>query len=215
MLRMPRPGTVAAGDGVGEDVAGHHGARQLFTPETDLHKLYGADPHHRQPAGMVWLMPEALDTFDLPTAAREFLESHQTATVATVDPDGRPHAANVQYVSDRAMNLYFISAPNSAHSQHIRQLATAAVTVYDHDDRPDRIRGVQIHSQGHLLDKLNAHPHVLELYLSKFPFAASADFQKLIAAQHFFKLTPHWLRLIDNTRSFGFKAEQHLPAQND
>ena len=160
----------------------------------------------------VWPMSEQTSDFDLPAAAREFLDSHQTATVATVDEAGQPHAANVQYVSDASMNLYFISAPHSAHSRHLLQRKTAAVTVYDHDDRPNRIRGLQIHAAGDLLDDLDAHDAVLALYLRKFPFAAATDFRKLIAAQHFFRLQPRWVRLIDNTRSFGFKAEQDLPA---
>ena len=73
-----------------------------------------------------------------------FLDTCRTASLATVDEQGCPHGANIQYVRDQNGYLYFISNPEAAHSRHIARNERVALTIYAHDDRAENIHGVQM-----------------------------------------------------------------------
>jgi uncharacterized protein YhbP (UPF0306 family) len=152
-------------------------------------------------------------SLDLEQEIAVFLATCRTASLATVDPDGRPHAANVQYVSDDGWNLYWVSSPGSDHSRHLAERDRAAVTVYAHDDRPERIHGVQMH--GHV-DQVIAHGQdawnrVWERYVAKFQFIQSMpQLRDAAERQKFYRFAPTWLRWIDNRKGFGWKVEKDL-----
>lgn len=139
-----------------------------------------------------------------------FLEAHRTAALATVDADGRPHAANVQYVSDDGLNLYWVSSPGSEHSLHLADRPDAALTVYAHVDAPDQIHGVQMHGRAEVLSDTAAVTLVRALYEATYPFAAEPPYRDAVAAQSFYRFQPTWLRWIDNRQGFGWKMERKL-----
>ncbi len=72
------------------------------------------------------------DSADLKSRLQAFLAQHNTMTLATVDAAGAPHAAAVFYAADDALNLYFLSSPNSRHSQ---QSGSAAARRCDDPER--------------------------------------------------------------------------------
>lgn len=140
---------------------------------------------------------------DVRDIVRAFLAQCRTATLATVDDAGRPHAANVQVVSDGQLRLLWVSKPDAAHSRHLARLAHAAVTLYDHDDRPERIRGVQMHGTVEAVEHATAWP----VYVARFPFVNDAPYRDAVARQQFYRLSPTWLRWIDNRVTFGHRVE--------
>ena len=146
--------------------------------------------------------------FDQQIAA--FLAVCKTASLATVDEAGTPCAANVQYVSDEAWRLYWVSKPESVHSRNLDAIPQAAVTIYAHMDTPENIHGVQM--RGTVTEVAEADAaKVLRRYETKYPFVADPPFRDAIKKQSFYCFTPTWLRWIDNREHFGFKVEKHLP----
>ena len=136
----------------------------------------------------------------------------RTATVATVDEHDRPHAANVQYVHDDRSRLYFVSNPDSAHARHIARTGHVAVTVYAHQDqRPNDIHGLQLRGACQLLDDPKDRQYAHNLYLTKYPFVAeTTELLHAVEAEQFYRVTPTWIRWIDNREQFGFKVEMRV-----
>jgi uncharacterized protein YhbP (UPF0306 family) len=150
-------------------------------------------------------------TIDLEREVALFLATCRTASLATVDEHGRPHAANVQYCQDGGLRLYWVSDPGSAHSRHLDRSPRAAVTVYAHDDRVSEIHGVQAHGLVEVVEDPAQWNEVFELFTAKFTFAAAMpQLRERIEQQRFYRFTPTWLRWIDNRRGFGFKVEKSL-----
>ncbi|MEM6334180.1 MAG: pyridoxamine 5'-phosphate oxidase family protein [Planctomycetota bacterium] len=146
---------------------------------------------------------------DIEQEVSAFLAICRTAALATVDGEGRPHGANVQYVSDGRWRLSWVSSASAAHSVHLGERAACAATVYAHDDRPEMIHGVQLRGEAELVTG-DERRRVLDLYRGKFSFVADEPYATAIEKQGVYRLTPTWLRWIDNRRGFGFKVEQTL-----
>ena len=146
--------------------------------------------------------------------AAELLGECRTASLATTDPEGNPHAANIQYVHDDKLRLYYISGKDSAHSQHLAVNPNVAVTIYHHDDAESKtIRGLQIHAIAQLVKDRAENREVTKLYKERYPYVKKNPM--LLAAiklQGFYCLTPTWLRMVDNRKKFGWKEEVNLAA---
>ena len=137
-----------------------------------------------------------------------FLATCRTASVATSDAALGPHAANVQFVSDEAWRLYWVSSPDARHSRDVVADPRAAVTIYAHDDRPDQIRGLQLHGQVRVITDDAAWQRVWDLYTARFTFIKDNPvLTQAVRSQRFYVFTPTWLRWIDNRRGFGWKVE--------
>lgn len=157
-----------------------------------------------------------MDDAALRVEAAALLKACRTASLATAGPQGTPHAANVQFVADDQLNLYFVSGAESRHARQIAATGRVALTVYDHvDTDPGKIHGLQMHG---LCEPVTAddRPRVWALYVARFTFVeASPPLRAAVEAQPFFVVRPTWLRLIDNRRGFGFKAEMSFPSDRD
>lgn len=150
--------------------------------------------------------------------AQNLMTQCTTLTLATQNNE-RPFAASLFFAGDTALNLYFISG---ADTQHIRNLTLSdqvAVTIHPECHDWFAIRGLQI--TGHIAKVEDSERQaILELYLDKFPQIRQLAQQpannqeKIIGerllASDFYRITPKWLRLIDNSESFGFKEEMTL-----
>lgn len=166
---------------------------------------------------------------DLWREVRAVLATWRTASIATVDDAGLPHAANVQFavmddgeavLASRAgdaaaaandapaaspVSLIFVSSPNAAHSQHIAARKQAALTIYAHVESPEQIHGLQMHGLCRAVTPTD-HEHALQTYLNRFTFIRdNPALQQRIEAEQLYQFTPTWLRWIDNRQSFGFK----------
>jgi uncharacterized protein len=137
-----------------------------------------------------------------------FLSAYHTMALATVDEHRQPHAVSLLYALD-GLALVWTSEPGSRHSQHLAHAgATAATVAPDYDDF-QTIRGVQIHGRAH---RLHGDPaeRARGLLVARYPFLARLDAAPpaLAAAWQraaFYRLDPHRIAIIDNTRGFGDK----------
>jgi uncharacterized protein len=127
-----------------------------------------------------------------------------TLTLATQGTDG-PHAAPVYFAADEELRLYFFSDPHSQHSRHLAQDERAAVAFYPPSQDWREIRGLQMQGQVQQLAPGARWDQGWACYRVKFPFV---DALKAIVAQNtLYVFSPHWIRLVDNRRGFGFKQE--------
>ena len=145
----------------------------------------------------------------LPTILRDFFAEVPTLTLATVDDDNHPHAANLNFVADRKLNLLFVSKPGSEHCLHLAKRPDVAVTAYAPFTSPRTIRGIQLRGTCEALD-----PALFDarwrLFVSK--HTAAAAFEAMVRREEaFFRIRPRWIRWIDNSVRFGFKAETNWP----
>ena len=133
-------------------------------------------------------------------------------TLATAGADGAPHTASVYFAAgdgDAGHRLYFFS---SADSQHARDLATnprAALTLSPLVEGWRDIYGMQLRGEVRPVPAGPEWERAYQLYLARFPFAAGLKAE--IARNILYVFTPQWLRLVDNSRGFGFKEEWTEP----
>ena len=143
-----------------------------------------------------------------------FLAAHHTVSLATVDDQGAPHAANVLYALD-GLALYWMSDADTRHSRHIeaRRRVTATIAPDYADFR--LIRGLQIFGTARRLagaKSLATARRMVSRYgflatLANGPAALRAAFEKA----GFYCLEPERITLIDNTKGFGHKETLELP----
>jgi len=148
---------------------------------------------------MTTLPPEQLSPI------RAFLESQSTFSLATVDSAGNPQAAPLFYVSDDALNLYWLSSPTSRHSLNLIAHPRVAATIYPAVWAWTDIRGLQIEGDAQPVSDLDERERILTLYRAKFPLPPAFDAQ--IAASTLYGLKPTWMRWLDNSVRFGHKIE--------
>ena len=142
-----------------------------------------------------------------------FLGAHHTVSLATVDEQGAPHAANLLYAPD-GLALYWMSDTQTRHSRHIeaRPRVTATVAPDYADFR--LILGLQIFGTARRLaggESLATARRMISRYgflaeLASGPPALRAAFEKA----GFYCLEPARITLIDNTKGFGHKETLEL-----
>ncbi len=135
----------------------------------------------------------------------QFLDQHVSMTVSTVSPNGSPRAADVYFVSDAQLNLYFYSDPASRHSRNIERDPRVATAVRDDPMDWRNIRGVQIEGTGTRVTDPDERAVAWRLMCGKFPFYES--FTDVVAHLEIYRITPHWIRWLDNSMSFGHHEE--------
>jgi uncharacterized protein YhbP (UPF0306 family) len=157
-------------------------------------------------------------TEDTRAAVRSFLEAHNTLTLATAGIHG-PWAATVFYASDKDLNLYFVSDHRTRHGRDLEGNPRVAGAVNPDCKRWADVRGLQLEGAVTVLSG-TARLAGLRYYLAKFA-DVSALFEKprdkneetiaaRLKAANLYRLQPDMIRLIDNSRWFGFKEEIRL-----
>jgi len=134
-----------------------------------------------------------------------FLETQSTLALATIDTDGNPQIAPLFYVTDDRLNLYWLSSPKSRHSTNLIRQPNVAATVYPAIWQWNDIVGLQIEGEAHPIGDERIREQILTLYLRKFPLPT--DFDSLINTSTLYMLTPKWIRWLDNSVQFNYKAE--------
>lgn len=149
------------------------------------------------------------------SAVSALLQTQSTMTLATCGEAG-PWAAAVFFASDERLNLYFVSDPRTRHGRDLAECGRAAAAIQPDCDNWGEIRGVQLEGAVSSLDG-DAGAAALDCYLEKFARIRALceqpcnDDERMIAdrlrSATLYRLSPERIRLIDNTRGFGFKAE--------
>lgn len=151
-------------------------------------------------------------------AIARMLAGHNTLTLATVR-DGAVWAASVFYASDGDFNLYFVSDHRTRHAQDMVANPRVALAINADVDNWNEVRGLQVEGQAGKVEGAE-RAKALALYLAKFASVKalfetpkSADEQTIaqrLKNTDFWRVTPRFIRLIDNSRGFGFRIELRL-----
>ena len=141
-------------------------------------------------------------------AVRAFLREHSTLALATVNPRGQPEVAPLFYLSDDALNLYWLSSPKSRHSVNLVSHPQVAATIYPAVWGWQEIRGIQIEGIAAAIDDIDEREALLASYRTKFNIPPELDTQ--ITASTLYRLAPAWIRWLDNGVRMGYKAESRL-----
>ncbi len=148
-------------------------------------------------------------------AIARMLETHNTMTLAT-SGEGGPWSATVFYASDSQFDLYFVSDRRTRHARDIVADPRVALSVNADPDNWNDVRGLQIEGQARRVEGVE-RAKALALYLAKFAsvkalFERPKSVDEQTIAQRlrntdFWRVTPSFIRLVDNTRGFGFRIE--------
>lgn len=155
---------------------------------------------------------------DTRAAIREMLAAHNTLTLSTAGESG-PWAATVFYASDADLNLYFVSDYRTRHAHDMAASGRAAGAINPDCSGWNEVRGLQLEGAIEVLEG-TARLAGLKHYLAKF-HDVGALFEKprdkneetiaaRLKAANLYRLRPSSIRLIDNSRWFGYKAELTL-----
>ena len=142
-----------------------------------------------------------------------FLNEHTTMTLATTDADGHPAAAALFYAILDDM-LIFLSEEKTAHVQNLLRHPRAALTVHRDGQLWQELRGLQARGTALSLPEVS-WTRAWQAYEQRFPFVKRARVTHNedhvlagpLAQARWYAVKPLWVRLIDNRRGFGWKAE--------
>ena len=139
------------------------------------------------------------------TRITAFLDAHHVMSLATCGPHG-PHAANVFYARDRFF-LLWVSGPLTRHSVGLETDPRVGATVAPDYRDFDEIRGVQISGEAHrIVDAAECH-RARGLIEARYPFLQRLSDKPAVKqayeAAQLYRLVPHEMAIIDNTRGFG------------
>lgn len=140
-------------------------------------------------------------------SVRELIRQHRALTLAYTDAEG-VGACGLWFACDDDLNLYFLSSSHTRHGRALLSGGAVAFTIHRDDQDWRTIRGVQ--GRGWCAPvETNSQDAAWQVYLATFPFVAQQfpDLDAALQATLLWCIRPTWLRLIDNTRGFGFKKE--------
>ena len=142
-------------------------------------------------------------------AVTELLASQNILTLATVDSGGIPSATPLFYILHNGLALYWVSAASSLHSRSLINSPQVSAAVALPTDRWKQIRGVQMRGAVRLVEDSRERKEVLAAYAER--FSLGRVFRVALTQIELYCLTPTWIRLLDNSRHFGYKREFTLP----
>ena len=138
----------------------------------------------------------------------EFLALHNTLTLAT-ERDGIPWAASLFYAHD-GLTLYFISDRQARHAQYLASNPRIAATINQDCHTWSEIKGLQIAGLCEEVVRPADIAWALKIYTARFSFLANLlqappELGAAMAKATFYRIKPNWVRLVDNSRGFGWK----------
>ncbi|GBD07998.1 hypothetical protein HRbin22_00224 [Candidatus Thermoflexus japonica] len=141
-------------------------------------------------------------------AVLRFLGQRSTMTLVTADEDGSPYAASLYFVHDGQLRLYFLSSPESRHVRHLAARPEVAVTIHGEPWDWKTIQGLQLTGAAEPVEDPEERERVMARYREKFPFLH--ELPQALAHARLYRVTPRWVRWIDNTKGFGYRVEWRL-----
>ena len=130
--------------------------------------------------------------------------------------DNQAWSTDLFYASDDSCQLYFVSSGTTRHCQHIAGNPQVSASISGELADWGEIKGLQLDGVAGVVSESDRHG-VIEKYLAKFPSllklyqAPENEPDRQIVARllesHFYRISPKWIRLIDNSKGFGHKEE--------
>jgi uncharacterized protein YhbP (UPF0306 family) len=149
------------------------------------------------------------DQESLKSSICRYLVQHTTLSLATCN-DSRPWSTDLFYASDDSCRLYFVSSVTTRHCQNITVNPQVVVSISGECADWKEIKGLQIDGVAGVVSKADRHG-VVEMYFTKFPalrkLHLASEILKLLRESSFYRISPKWIRLIDNSKGFGHKDE--------
>lgn len=133
------------------------------------------------------------------------LQQHRVMTIATLRPDGWPHATTVGYVND-GLTLCFLCGPDSQKAANLARDDRVSITI-DHDT-PDimAITGLSMAARARRVSDRAEAQRVLDLMPTKYPDAPPAAAPRPMPRPDevaVFRVTPELISVLDYTKGFG------------
>jgi uncharacterized protein YhbP (UPF0306 family) len=125
--------------------------------------------------------------------ARQLLDASPLCAIATVAAEGRAYVNNAYFASSPGFDLVWLSEPRARHSRNVRANGSAAIAVYDPDQKwgtPDR--GVQLFGVAEEVPPSESG-EAETLYAARFPDARDVD----LSAYRFYVFRPRRIELFD------------------
>jgi uncharacterized protein YhbP (UPF0306 family) len=155
------------------------------------------------------------DQASLKSSICRYLMRHTTLSLATCN-DSQAWSTDLFYASDDSCQLYFVSSGTTRHCQHIADNPQVSLSISGDYADWGAIIGLQLDGVASVVSESDRDA-VTETYLAKFPSlqklyqAPENERDRQIVARlsesHFYRVTPRWVRLIDNSKGFGHKEE--------
>lgn len=136
-----------------------------------------------------------------------FLDRHRVLTLAYCGPEG-PAACAVWFAARADLELYFLSALSTHHGAALRDGGAVAFAVHKDEQDWRSIQGIQ--GRGWCSPVNTAeHAAAWQIYTARYPFVIrqALNLQAALSRTTLWLVRPSWIRLVDNTRGFGFKQE--------
>ena len=138
-----------------------------------------------------------------------YMELHTTLSLATCD-NSQPWSTDLFYASDDSCQLYFVSSVKTRHCQHIEANPHVSVTISGEVNDWVKIKGLQLNGVAGVVPESD-RKWVIETYLTKFPALRIMHKASVILSSFwessFYRISPKWIRFIDNSKGFGHKDE--------
>jgi uncharacterized protein YhbP (UPF0306 family) len=129
------------------------------------------------------------------TTARSLLEASTLCAIATVTPGGEAHVNTAYFAWSDALQLVWLSEPTARHSRNVRRNGSAAVAVYDAEQRwGSRDRGIQLFGVAQELERF-ADGDASQRYAARFPGYRPGE----LSAYRFYAFNPRRLKLFDES----------------
>ncbi len=136
-----------------------------------------------------------------------FLHRHQVLTLAVTTAPAQPHAAALFYAVDEQLRFYVVTDPETAHGQAMAAGKLLAGTIQADQQQWHQVQGVQFHARCEQLSS-RARRKGWDLYTVRFPFLLTNPvLTSALAKTALWRITPDWIRLVDNRLGFGHKEE--------
>lgn len=143
-----------------------------------------------------------MNTPDIRQAALSLLKSRTAGVLATVSPEGTPHARTIYYSSDDNFEIFFMTLTNTRKADDVRNEKQVAFVVSD-EEGPKTIQVEGIITE--LTDTAVIDPIIVDLLNT---FMTNGEPTAPIAHLHaspvsYFKITPTWVRYGDFSHGQG------------
>jgi|SRR3990172_2423026 len=141
------------------------------------------------------------------TPILSLLSETRALTLATLDPDGRPRATPLFFAFDEQAALIFLSDRETQHCRNLKRDPSVAAALYPEVSDWHELRGLQIQGVASVVPVAD-RGSALSLYTARFAFVGALA--EVVARSEVYRLSPTWVRLVDNRQRFGYKREWTL-----
>jgi hypothetical protein len=150
-----------------------------------------------------------IDQEPLKASINRYLARHTTLSLATCH-QGKPWSTDLFYASDDDCRLYFVSSVTTWHCQHIAANPRVSASISEECADWKEIKGIQLVGVVGVVSKSD-RDGVIETYLTKFPalkkLHQASEILRIFRESSFYRISPEWIRLIDNSKRFKHKDE--------